>query len=169
MNFAVALVQLHFFKTFLYVILLDLNNQDEFWVFILLLNTFSLNQFYRAQSILAQCCISIPPENGRKSLVFRRFQEVQKWNIWVKRFNVPVQTVTLFNCKLSITFHTENGHLNRSTNHMTGFYMKYKTGLKWVNASRFNDINPLTCNVVNICCKIIKVCLTILRHCKVKV
>ena len=32
----------------------------------------------------------------------------------------------------SVTFHTETSHLICSTNQMTGFDMKYKTGLKWV-------------------------------------
>ena len=39
------------------------------------------------QPNLSQCSISMPPENVRKLLVFRRFQGLQKWKIelkWVK-------------------------------------------------------------------------------------
>ena len=38
----------------------------------------------KTQSILAQCSISIPPENVRKPLVFWRFQRIKKWNTGLK-------------------------------------------------------------------------------------
>ena len=33
----------------------------------------------------------------------------------------------------SVAFHLETSRLTCTTNQMTGFYMKYNTGLKWVN------------------------------------
>ena len=42
----------------------------------------------------------------------------------------------------SIAFHIETSHLICRTNQMTGFYMKCKTGLKWVN------INPISATVL---------------------
>ena len=39
----------------------------------------------------------------------------------------------------SIAFHIETSHLICKANQMTGFYMKYKTGLKWVYEMEMED------------------------------
>ena len=35
--------------------------------------------------------------------------------------------------KAIVAFYTETSHLIQRANQMTGFYIKYNTGLKWVN------------------------------------
>ena len=50
-------------------------------------------------------------------------------NVRQKRVN-PIQVKTL---QASVAFHIEPSHLICTANQMTGFYMKYDTGLKWIN------------------------------------
>ena len=40
-----------------------------------------------------------------------------------------------------VAFHVETSHLIYTENQMTGFYMKYNSGLKWVNSTCWILIN----------------------------
>ena len=42
----------------------------------------------------------------------------------------------------SVTFHVDTSHLIRNENQMTGSYMEYNTGLKWVKLLCFEIRKP---------------------------
>ena len=50
----------------------------------------------------------------------------------------------------TVTFHIETNHLICTANQMTGFYMKCKTGVKWVKGKRIFPINIKRLGIINI-------------------
>ena len=68
---------------------------------------------------------------SHRNLSFDLHYELIDWFLYDE--NINATCVNLI--QLSVLFHIETTHLI-CTNQITGFYMKYKPGLEWVNDKR---------------------------------